>query len=245
MAYYNTESGEMTQSFFSNWVSNKNQSTTVINTDEIARKLEAAYDIKSGSIRINTIMISNCERNFDDRRRRRQLDRKKSEIPRCDRLGSDCSIIEIAMNIIYPARCGISMSCKKEFADVIQGRTAAYISNILVEFKFADGSSNELALTRCKKATGSSLNSLLRSRRAPKTTTAKATTPMVTTAKATTPMVTTAKATAPIVTTAKATTPIATTPIVTTAKATTPMATTAKATTAKAATTSGKQLYVP
>ncbi|CAF3998791.1 unnamed protein product [Rotaria sordida] len=197
------ESGEMTQSFFSNWVPNKDQSITVINTNEIARKLEAAYGIKSGSIRINTIMISNCERNVDDRRRRRrrrQLDKKKSEI------------------------CGLSMSCKKEFADVIQAPIAAYIANILVEFKFVDGSSSELALIRCKEATGSSLNSLLRSRRAPKSTTEKATTPITTTAKATTPITTSAKVTTPITTTAKATAPTATT--------------------AKAATTSGKQLYV-
>ncbi|CAF0890184.1 unnamed protein product [Rotaria sordida] len=143
------------------------------------------------------------------------------------------------MNIIYPARCGLSMSCKKEFADVIQAPIAAYISNILVEFKFVDGSSSELALIRCKEATGSSLNSLLRSRRAPKSTTEKATTPITTTAKATTPITTTAKVTTPITTTAKATTPITTT-----AKATAPTATTAKAITTKAATTSGEQLYV-
>ncbi|CAF0858137.1 unnamed protein product [Rotaria sordida] len=221
------ESGEITQSFFSNWMPNKDQSTIVINTNEIARKFEAAYGIKSGSIRINTIMINNCGKNVDNHRRRRQLDTKKSEM--CDRLGSDCSITEIAMNIIYPARCAISMSCKKEFADVIQARIAAYISNILVEFKFADGSFSELELTRCKKVTDSPLNSLLRLRRSPKSTTVKATT-----AKATT-----AKVTAPTATTAKATTAKATAPTATTAKATAPTATTAKA-----ATTSGKQLYV-
>ncbi|CAF4041321.1 unnamed protein product [Rotaria sordida] len=157
----------MTQSFSTNWIPSKNQSMTVINTDEIARKLEAVYGIKPGSIRISTIMINNDQTNVDGRRhrRRRQLDRKKREI-------------------------------------------------------FADGSFNELMLTRCHKDTDSSLNSLLRSRRAPKTATTQATT-----AKATTTQATTAKAT-----TAKATT----------AKATTAQATTAKPTTPKSAATSGK-----
>ncbi|CAF1102238.1 unnamed protein product [Rotaria sordida] len=60
---------------------NKDQSTTVINTDEIARKLEVVYGIKSGSIRISTIVIHNGETNADDhRRRRRQLHREKREI---------------------------------------------------------------------------------------------------------------------------------------------------------------------
>ncbi|CAF4103609.1 unnamed protein product [Rotaria sordida] len=231
------ESGEITQSFFSNWMPNKDQSTIVINTNEIARKFEAAYGIKSGSIRINTIMINNCGKNVDNRRRRRQLDTKKSEM--CDRLGSDCSITEIAMNIIYPARCAISMSCKKEFADVIQARIAAYISNILVEFKFADGSFSELELTRCKKVTDSPLNSLLRLRRSPQSTTAKATTAKVTAPTATIAKATTAKATAPTATTAKAIAPTATTAKATTAKVNAPTATTAKA-----VTTSGKQLYV-
>ncbi|CAF0981414.1 unnamed protein product [Rotaria sordida] len=54
---------------------------TVINNDEIARKLEVAYGIKPGSIRISTIMINNGEANVDGhRRRRRQLDRKKRDI---------------------------------------------------------------------------------------------------------------------------------------------------------------------
>ncbi|CAF0980856.1 unnamed protein product [Rotaria sordida] len=73
------ESGEITQSFSSNWIPNKDQSTTVINTDEIARKLEAAYGIESGSIRIRTITINNGETKVDSRRRR-QLDKKKREI---------------------------------------------------------------------------------------------------------------------------------------------------------------------
>ncbi|CAF4059241.1 unnamed protein product, partial [Rotaria sordida] len=68
------------QSFSSNWIPNKDQSTTVINTDEIARKLEAAYGTESGSIRISTITINNGETKVDSRRRRRQLDRKKREI---------------------------------------------------------------------------------------------------------------------------------------------------------------------
>ncbi|CAF1413747.1 unnamed protein product [Rotaria sordida] len=74
------ESGEITQSFSSNWMPNKNQRMTVINTDEIARKLEAAYGIESGSIRISTIMINNGETNVDGHRRRRQLDRKKRDM---------------------------------------------------------------------------------------------------------------------------------------------------------------------
>ncbi|CAF4697400.1 unnamed protein product, partial [Rotaria sp. Silwood2] len=46
------------------------QSTTVINTDEIARKLEAVYGIKSESIYISTIVISNCEAMTDGLHRR-------------------------------------------------------------------------------------------------------------------------------------------------------------------------------
>ncbi|CAF0994855.1 unnamed protein product [Rotaria sordida] len=227
----NTDFGEITQSFSTNWIPSKNQSMTVINTDEIARKLEAVYGIKPGSIRISTIMINNDQTNVDGRRhrRRRQLDRKKREIPRCDQLGSDRSIVEIAMNVIYPSRCGTSMSCKTDFVAVVQERIAAYMSNILLEFRFADGSFNELMLTRCHKDTDSSLNSLLRSRRAPKTTTTPATTAKATTAQATTTQATTAKAT---------------TTQATTAKATTAQATTAKTTTPKSAATSGKQLYV-
>ncbi|CAF5059777.1 unnamed protein product, partial [Rotaria sp. Silwood1] len=41
------------------------------------------------------------------------------------------------------------------------------ITSISVELKFDDGNSSELVLTTCKKTTNSSLNSLLRSRRAP------------------------------------------------------------------------------
>ncbi|CAF0956770.1 unnamed protein product [Rotaria sordida] len=76
-----SKSDEITQSFSSNWMPNKDQSTAVINTDEIARKLEVVYGIKSGSIRISTIMIHNGETNADDdRRRRRQLHREKREM---------------------------------------------------------------------------------------------------------------------------------------------------------------------
>ncbi|CAF0779332.1 unnamed protein product [Rotaria sordida] len=229
----------MILSFYSNWMPYKNQHTTVINTDKIAKKLEAAYGIKSGSIRIRTIVINNGKTNINDRRHK--LYGKNHELPRCDQLGSIGSIVEIAMNIIYPARCGISRSCKKEFANVIQARIAAHISSILLKFKFADGSYSKLELTRCQKATDSSLNSLLRLRRAPATTTAKATTTKATTtkattAKATTTKATTAKAITTRVTTAKATTAKATTAKATTAKATTTKATTAKATTTKATT---------
>ncbi|CAF4110996.1 unnamed protein product [Rotaria sordida] len=70
------------QSFSSNWMPNPEQSTTVINTDKIARKLEVVYGINSESIRISTIVIHNSEANADDhgRRRRRQLHREKREI---------------------------------------------------------------------------------------------------------------------------------------------------------------------
>ncbi|CAF0738006.1 unnamed protein product [Rotaria sordida] len=234
----------MTLSFYSNWMPYKNQHTTVINTDKIAKKLRAAYGIKSGSIRIRTIVINNGKTNINGRRHK--LYRKNHELPRCDRLGSVGSIVDIAMNIIYPARCGISQSCKKEFTNVIQARIAAHISSILLKFKFADGSYSKLELTRCQKATDSSLNSLLRLRRAPATTTAKASTAKATTAKATTTKATTAKATTTKATTTKGTTTKATTAKATTTKATTTKAittrvtagkaTTAKATTAKATT---------
>ncbi|CAF0961485.1 unnamed protein product [Rotaria sordida] len=227
-----SESGEMMQSFSANWMPSKDQNTTVINTDEIAGKLEAAYGIKSGSIRISTIMINSGQKNIDGRRfRRRQLDRKRREIPRCDQLGSHRSIVEIAMNIIYPTRCSISMSCKKEFSNVIQARIAAYISSILLEFKFADGSNSEFVLTRCQKATDSSLNSLLRSRRGAKDTTI--TSPTTAKSAAATQSATTAKSAAATqsATTAKSAT---TTQSPTTAKN---AASTQSATTAKSATT--------
>ncbi|CAF1429922.1 unnamed protein product, partial [Rotaria sordida] len=240
----------MTQSFSANWMPSKDQSTTVINTDEIAGKLEAAYGIKSGSIRISTIMINSGQINTDGRRpRRRQLDKKKREIPGCDQFGSHRSIVEIAMNIIYPTRCGISMSCKQEFANVIQARIAAHMSSILLEFKFVDGGYSEFVLIRCQKPTDSSFNSLLRSRRGAKDTTitspttakSAATTQSATTAKsaATTQSPTTAKnaATTQSATTAKSAT---TTQSPTTAKsaATTQSATTTQSpTTAKSAAT--------
>ncbi|CAF4833577.1 unnamed protein product, partial [Rotaria sp. Silwood2] len=66
------------QSFYSNWMLNKDQSTKVINIDEIARKLETAYGIEPGSIRISTIMINNGETNANGPHRR-QLDRKERE----------------------------------------------------------------------------------------------------------------------------------------------------------------------
>ncbi|CAF2645244.1 unnamed protein product [Rotaria sp. Silwood2] len=150
---------------------NKIQSTAVVNTDEIARKLEAVCGIKSGSIYISTIVITHSEPNADGRHH--QVDSEKREIPKCDQLESVSSIVKITMHIIYPARCGISMRCKKEFADVIQARLVAYSSIILLEFKFDDDSFSELALTRCKSATDSSLNSSVRSRRAAKATTTK------------------------------------------------------------------------
>ncbi|CAF4655687.1 unnamed protein product, partial [Rotaria sp. Silwood2] len=58
---------------------NKDQSTKVINVDEIARKLETSYGIESGSIRISNIMINNGETNANGPRYRRQLDRKERE----------------------------------------------------------------------------------------------------------------------------------------------------------------------
>ncbi|CAF4668765.1 unnamed protein product, partial [Rotaria sp. Silwood2] len=54
----------------------KDQSTKVINVDEIARKLETAYGIESDSIRIGTIMINNKETNANGPRRH-QLDKKE------------------------------------------------------------------------------------------------------------------------------------------------------------------------
>ncbi|CAF2822378.1 unnamed protein product [Rotaria sp. Silwood2] len=68
------------QSFSSTWMPNKGQSTKIINTDEIARKLEAAYDIKSGSIYISAIVITNGETITDDHRRRRQFSSEKGEM---------------------------------------------------------------------------------------------------------------------------------------------------------------------
>ncbi|CAF1270218.1 unnamed protein product, partial [Rotaria sordida] len=68
----------MTQSFSSNWLPNEDQSTTVINTDEIARKLEVVYGIQSGSISIRTIVTHNSETSVDYRRRR-QLQSEKNE----------------------------------------------------------------------------------------------------------------------------------------------------------------------
>ena len=63
------------------------------------------------------------------------------------------------------------MSCKKEFADLIQARIASYISSIQLKFKFDDGSFGELALTRCKKTINSLSRPLVRRVRAVTTTT--------------------------------------------------------------------------
>ncbi|CAF2794939.1 unnamed protein product [Rotaria sp. Silwood2] len=238
----------MTQSFYSTWMPNKDQSTIVINTDEIARKLEAVYGIKSGSIYISTIVITNGEKNVYDRRRRRQFDRKKHELPRCNQFGSDRSIVEITIHIIYPARCGTFMSCQKELADAIQARITAYISTILLEFKFDDGSFGELALIRCKKVADSSLNYVLRSRRGAKVTkaTKSPTTATTTTKCATTASTTKITTTTKSPTTTKCATTASTTKITTTTKSptTTKCATTASATTTTT-TTQGKHHYVP
>ncbi|CAF4123149.1 unnamed protein product [Rotaria sordida] len=153
------------------------------------------------------------------------------------------------------------MSCKQEFANVIQARIAAHMSSILLEFKFTDGSYSEFVLTRCQKSTDSSLNSLLRSRRGAKDTTitspttAKnaATTQSATTPKSatTTQSSTLAKNTA---TTQNATTPKSATTTqsstlaknaATTQSATTKQSATAPSTTAKGNAAQGKQLYVP
>ncbi|CAF4658873.1 unnamed protein product [Rotaria sp. Silwood2] len=167
------------QTFYSTWTPNTDQSTTVINTDKIVRKLEAAYGIESGSIYINTIMITNGKSNVDDDRRRPQSDRKERE--KCDQLGSVGSIVEITMHIIYPAKCGISMACKKEFANIIQARIETYVSSISLKFEFDDESFSEIALTRCKTTTDSSLNTLSRSRRGKATTKTSTTTQRTTT----------------------------------------------------------------
>ncbi|CAF3305972.1 unnamed protein product [Rotaria sp. Silwood2] len=230
----------MTQSFYSTWMPNKDQSTIAINTDEIARKLEAAYGIKSGSIYISTIVITNGEINVYDRRRRHQFERKKHEIPTCNQFGSGRSIVEITIHIIYPARCGISMSCKKELADDIQARINAYNSSIFLEFKFDDGSFGELALTRCKKVTDSSLNYLLRPRRG-----AKPTTTAITTKKSAT--TTTTKKSATTTTTKKSPTTTTTkkSATTTTVKKTPTTTTKAKKSATTTTITQGKQFYVP
>ncbi|CAF4699307.1 unnamed protein product, partial [Rotaria sp. Silwood2] len=69
------------QSFYSTWIPNTDQSTTVINTDKIARNviLEAAYGIDAGSIYISAIVIANGKSNMGDDRRRPQLDEKERE----------------------------------------------------------------------------------------------------------------------------------------------------------------------
>ncbi|CAF3333979.1 unnamed protein product [Rotaria sp. Silwood2] len=153
------------------------------------------------------------------------------------------------MHIVYPTMCGISMSCKNEFADVIQAHIAAYISNTLLEFQFEDGSFGELALTKCKKATDSSFNSLLRLRRGAQGTTKKYTTEKGTTTKsATTKCATRASTITKSATTTSTTTKRTTTKSMTTKSATTKCATRASTTTKSATTasttTQGKQLYV-
>ncbi|CAF3412318.1 unnamed protein product, partial [Rotaria sp. Silwood2] len=156
--------------------------------------------------------------------------------------GSGRSIIEITIHIIYPARCGISMSCKKKLADAIQARINAYISSILLQFKFDDGSFGELALTRCKKFIDSSLNHLLRPRRGAKvtttttTTTTKSSTTTITTTKSATTTTTTKSATTTTTTTKSSTTTTTTTKSATTTT-TTKRATTTTTTTKSATTT--------
>ncbi|CAF2969103.1 unnamed protein product [Rotaria sp. Silwood2] len=227
----------------------KDQSTTVINTDEIARKLEAAYGIKSGSIYISTIVITNANSNVDVDRRRPQPDMKENEI--CDQLGSVGSLVEITMYIVYPAKCGVSMACKKELVDVIQALIEAHISSISLKFKFDDENFSELALIRCKTTTDSSLNTLLRLRRDDKsknrrhtTTKRPAATKCARTTKRTTTTTKRPTATKCATTTKRATTTTTrrtTTKRVTT---TTKYATTTKRATTLGTTAPGKQLYV-
>ncbi|CAF4727104.1 unnamed protein product, partial [Rotaria sp. Silwood2] len=112
----------MTQSFFSNWKPNTDQSTKVINTDEISRKFEEAYGIEPGSIYISTILITNGKSNVNYGRHRPQSDRKQRQITVCDRLGSIGSIVEITMHIIYSTKCAAPKACNKEFANVIHAR---------------------------------------------------------------------------------------------------------------------------
>ncbi|CAF3714658.1 unnamed protein product [Rotaria sordida] len=71
----------MTQPFVSNTEIGTGQNTAVTNFDQIARQIEAAYGLPTGSIRITNIVINGVTTNAGSgRRRRRALYRKKRQL---------------------------------------------------------------------------------------------------------------------------------------------------------------------
>ncbi|CAF1226579.1 unnamed protein product [Rotaria sordida] len=139
-----------------------NRKPTVVNVNEIARQLEAAYGINPNTIRITSIVVySGGTGGVIVGRRRRELDRKKRQIPSCDQLGSDMLIVETTFCIIYPRRCGVSVSCKQKFINNIQTKLARTFSSLVLEFKFDDETFDVLDLTSCPTPAPSSSEVIL------------------------------------------------------------------------------------
>ncbi|CAF1064819.1 unnamed protein product, partial [Rotaria sordida] len=126
-----------------------NRKPNVVNVNEIARQLEAIYGINPNTIRITNIVVYSGGTVVVGRRRR-ELYRKKRQIPSCDQLGSNILIVEITFCIIYPRRCGVSVSCKQKFFNNIQTKLARTYSSVVLGFKFDDKTFYVLDLTSCQ-----------------------------------------------------------------------------------------------
>ncbi|CAF1072873.1 unnamed protein product [Rotaria sordida] len=149
------ETGDITRTFVTNTILANNQSTTVVNFNQIARQIETAYGLPAGSVRIINIVIIGPIRypGSSSRRRRGVLYRKKRQLPSCDQYGFARTAVQITMRIVYPRRCGFSPSCKQRFANVILARFNTFAPSFPVTFIFADGRSIQLVLFACT-ATG-------------------------------------------------------------------------------------------
>ncbi|CAF0937940.1 unnamed protein product [Rotaria sordida] len=152
----NTETGDITRTFVTNTILANNQSATVVNFNQIAGQIEAAYSLPAGSVRIINIVIIGPIRypgSSSSRRRRGVLYRKKRQLPSCDQYGFARTAVQITMRIVYPRRCGFSPSCKQRFANVILTRFNTFAPSFPVTFIFSDGRSIQLVLFACT-ATG-------------------------------------------------------------------------------------------
>ncbi|CAF4159659.1 unnamed protein product, partial [Rotaria sordida] len=146
--------GDITRTFVTNTILANNQSATVVNFNQIARQIEAAYRLPAGSVRIiNIVIIGPIRYPGSSRRRRGVLYRKKRQLPSCDQYGFARTAVQITMRIVYPRRCGFSPSCKQRFANVILARFNTFAPSFPVTFIFADGRSIQLVLFACT-ATG-------------------------------------------------------------------------------------------
>ncbi|CAF4182133.1 unnamed protein product [Rotaria sp. Silwood2] len=150
-------SGDITRTYVSNTVINNGQSTTVTNTNTLARQLEIAYGLPAGSLIITNIVIRGITTNAGSGRRRRALYRTKRDVSSCSQFGFARLLVEITMRVIYPKKCGVSQSCKTKFLQSTVAQINAYGGNIPLTIIFADGRSITLVLYPCTNTGGLSL----------------------------------------------------------------------------------------